>query len=194
MTDAGTGQLPEFPARRWNDSLAVPACVLRPAALDDLPFLRQLYHSFRKDELAHVPWPLEHKRAFLDQQFDLQHRYYIAAFPQTDFLIIEKDGIPIGRLYIQMAANNWHIIDIGFLPEWRGAGFGSAILKGIQAAATAEKTPGIALHVDQNNRRAYALYKALGFKVTDTTDTHIAMQWPSQQGLTEPADVASGIS
>ncbi|SDP33603.1 GNAT family N-acetyltransferase [Phyllobacterium sp. OV277] len=194
MTEAGTGQLPEFPVRLWNDRLAIPACVLRPAAFNDLPFLRRLYHSFRKDELAHIPWPQEHKDAFLNQQFDLQHRYYIAAFPQTDFLIIEKDGTPIGRLYIQMAAHNWHIIDIGFLPEWRNRGMGSAMLSSIQDAAIAGNAGGIVLHVDQNNRRARGLYEALGFKAADTSDTHIRMEWLSPQHPSEPTDVSSAVN
>lgn len=194
MTDAGAGQLPEFPARPWSDRLAVPACVLRPAALDDLPFLHRLYHSFRKDELAHIPWPQEHKDAFLDQQFALQHRYYIAAFPQTDFLIIEKDRMSVGRLYIQMAAHNWHIIDIGFLPEWRNRGMGSAILSNIQNAAIAGNAGGIVLHVDQNNRRALGLYEALGFKAADTSDTHIRMEWLPSQDTSEPTDASSAVN
>ncbi|QND50997.1 GNAT family N-acetyltransferase [Phyllobacterium sp. 628] len=194
MTNIATGQLPQFPARPWESRLSIPTCSSRPATLDDLPFLRRLYHSFRKDELDQVPWPQEHKTAFLDQQFDLQHRYYIAAFPQTDFLIIEKDGIPIGRLYIQMAADNWHVIDIGFLPEWRNQGIGSAILTGIQEAAIARQASGIVLHVDQNNRRARDLYQAFGFKVADISDTHIRMQWLAHPVSPEPPDALAAVN
>lgn len=194
MTGAVTGQLPEFPARAGYNRLRVSACILRPATLDDLSFLRQLYRSFRKDELAQIPWSQDDKQAFLDQQFNLQHRYYIAAFPQTDFLIIEKDGIPIGRLYIDLGADIWHIVDIGFLPEWRGLGLGSATLKAIQDAATAEKSRGIILHVDRNNRRAYDLYQALGFTVIETTDTHIRMEWLSHQLLPESTSEPSGVN
>lgn len=194
MTGAVTGQLPDFPARAGHDQLCVPACILRPATLDDLPFLRRLYHSFRKDELAQIPWSQGEKQGFLDQQFNLQHRYYIAAFPQTDFLIIEKDGIPIGRLYIDIGADIWHIIDIGFLPEWRGLGLGSATLKAIQDAATAGNNRGIVLHVDRNNRRAYDLYRALGFTVIETTDTHMRMAWLSHQLLPELRSESSGVN
>lgn len=171
------GPLPEFPARTDHHRLCVPACTLRPARLDDIPFLRELYCSFREDELARIPWSPDDKRAFLVQQFDLQHRYYIAAFTQTAFLIIEKDGASIGRLYINLSADVWHIIDIGFLPEWRGQGLGSATMKAVQDAATTGESLGIVLHVDRNNRRAYDLYRALGFTDTETTDTHIGMEW-----------------
>ncbi|WP_083196956.1 GNAT family N-acetyltransferase [Rhizobium sp. AC27/96] len=189
-----TGPLPEFPARTGHDRLRITGCILRPATLDDLPFLRQLYGSFRKDELAHVPWRQEDKQAFLNQQFDLQHRYYIIAFPQTDFLIIEKDGIPIGRLYVNLNAEMWQIIDIGFLPEWRGLGLGSAALKAIQSAASAGKSLGIALHVDRNNPRAYELYQALGFKAVDATETHIGMEWRSHHLLPERTDQSADLS
>ncbi len=177
MSGAVVGPLPEFPARTDHHRLRVPACMLRPARLDDIPFLRQLYRSFCETELALLPWSPEDKQAFLDQQFNLQHRYYIATFPQTNFLIIEKDGISIGRLYINVSTDIWHIIDIGFLPEWRGLGLGTATLKAIQDATAAGKSSGITLHVDRNNRRAYELYQAFGFKVVDATDTHIGMEW-----------------
>ncbi|SCB58248.1 Ribosomal protein S18 acetylase RimI [Rhizobium aethiopicum] len=186
--------LPEFPARTSHHRLCVPACILRPAKQDDLPFLRQLYHSFRSDELARIPWSQEDKQVFLDQQFNLQHRYYVAAFPQTDFLIIEKDGTSIGRLYIDFDADIWHIVDIGFLPERRNLGLGSGTLKAIQHAAVTREIPGIALHVDRNNRRAYDLYMALGFMVIETTVTHIRMEWRSHRLLPEPADEPSGVN
>ena len=194
MPSAVTGSLPEFPAQTDHHRLCVSACVLRPARLDDLPFLRQLYRSFRQDELAQIPWSPEDKQAFLDQQFDMQHRYYIVAFPQTDFLIVEKDGIAIGRLYIHLGHENWHIIDIGFLPEWRGLGLGSATLKAIQDAATTRKSAGIVLHVDRNNERAYDLYQALGFTVTETTDTHIGMQWLPRSASPETVNMRSGVN
>lgn len=196
MTAPVTGPLPQFPAQSDRHQLCVPACVLRPAKLDDLSFLRQLYRSFREDELAQIPWSPEDKQAFLDQQFDLQHRYYIAAFPQTNFLIIEKDGMPIGRLYIHLGHEDWHIIDIGFLPEWRSLGLGSATLKAIQDAAMMEQSPGIVLHVDRNNRRAHDLYQALGFTVTATTDTHIGMQWfrQSHEVLPQAGDGRSNVN
>jgi ribosomal protein S18 acetylase RimI-like enzyme len=189
-----TGQLPEFPARTVGNRLFVTTCTLRPAGLDDLTFLRQLYHSFRADELARVPWPPQDKQAFLNQQFNLQHRYYIAAFPQTDFLIIEKEGVRIGRLYIDLSADIWHIIDIGLLPEWRNRGIGLALLNDIKAAAMAGENPGIILHVDKANGRARKLYQASGFEVAGATETHIRMQWLSYEAMPKPADGRSGVN
>lgn len=179
---AASGQLPAFPARSSNDPLAFATCSSRPAIMEDVAFLRRLYRSFRADELALVPWSPEDKHAFLDEQFNLQHRYYIAAFPLTDFLIIEKEGVSIGRLYIDRSAETWHIIDIGLLPEWRNRGIGQSILIGIKAAAAVEDDrPRIMLHVDKVNGPAHKLYRASGFEVTDESGTHLRMQWSSGQ-------------
>ncbi|MGG6894922.1 MULTISPECIES: GNAT family N-acetyltransferase [Rhizobium] len=187
-------QLPEFPARTVGNRLFATTCILRPAGLDDLAFLRQLYHSFRADELARVPWPPQDKQAFLNQQFDLQHRYYIAAFPQTDFLIIEKEGVRIGRLYIDLSADIWHIIDVGLLPEWRNRGIGLEMLNEIKAAAITRESLGIILHVDKANGRAQKLYQASGFEVIDATETHTRMQWLSRQVLPKTVDGRSGVN
>lgn len=177
MVIATADRLPAFPARRVDERLLSTACSLRAATLDDVPFLRSLYASFRADELAPIPWPPSDKHAFLNQQFDLQHRYYTATFPQTDFLIMEKDDVVIGRLYIDLSRDVWHIIDIGLLPEYRGHGVGHSLLADIKAAAIAAKSSGIDLHVDRANWRAHKLYLSLGFTAIDATDTHIYMRW-----------------
>lgn len=194
MTSSAIGQMPTFPARTWSNRFSISSCSLRAARFEDLPFLRQLYRSFRKEEFANIPWPQESKDAFLDQQFDLQHRYYIAAFPGTDFLIMEKDGAPIGRLYLQMAAIEWHIIDIGFLSQWRNHGLGSAILNSIRNAAITEQITGIVLHVDRTNTRAQKLYQASGFQEVETSVTHIRMQWLLQGNPCEAASEPSHIN
>lgn len=186
-------QLPDFP-RRTASRQFTTTCVLRPAELSDFAFLRKLYHSFRADELAPLHWQPEDKHAFLNQQFDFQHRYYIAAFPQTDFLIIEREDTRIGRLYIDLSTDIWHIIDIGLLPEWRSQRIGLALLNGIKAAAMAEGNQGIFLNVDKTNGRALKLYEALGFEVTDATETHIRMEWSSRQALPRTVKGYSGVN
>lgn len=194
MTGSAIGQLSAFPARTWSNRVSVSACRLRSASSEDLPFLRQLYRSFRKEEFANIPWPQEHKDTVLDQQFDLQHRYYIAAFPGTDFLIVEKEGAPIGRLYLQMAAIGWHIIDIGFLSQWRNRGMGTAILSCIKNAAITEQITGIVLHVDRTNSRAQKLYQTSGFQEVETSETHIRMQWLLHKNFSEAAIEPSHIN
>ncbi|MBA8879176.1 GNAT family N-acetyltransferase [Phyllobacterium myrsinacearum] len=194
MDKDATAQLPDFPLRTGDVLLSSTAAALRPAKRSDLPFLCLLYRSFRLGELEQAPWSLQEKQAFLDQQFSLQHRYYTTVFSPADFLIIEKDGMRIGRLYIDLSAAKWLVIDIGLLPEWRGRGLGFAILRDIQDAMTATAGLGIALHVDNTNMRAQKLYQSLGFEVTEATETHTGMEWLPQKALRRMMDSTANIN
>lgn len=169
-------ELPAFPSGKGS-GLVLPRGASRRAALGDIPFLRWLYWSFRMEEVASVPWPTGLKHSFLDQQFNLQHRHYVVRFPRADFLILESRGEPIGRLYIDRDAATWHLVDIGFLPEWRGRGRGRATIEAIQRKAQASAASGIVLHVERRNTRAQSLYCRLHFHEVERGDTHIRMQW-----------------
>src|SRR5712691_8481728 len=72
----------------------------RPSTPEDVPFLRCVYATTREDELRRVPWTDEQKTLFLDHQFQTQKKHYEEFYPDCEFLIIELEGEPIGRLYI----------------------------------------------------------------------------------------------
>jgi GNAT superfamily N-acetyltransferase len=181
-----------FPAPRTDvDRLVEPAQLiergfcLRPAHHEDLPWLRQLYASTRAEEMAPVPWPEATKRAFLAQQFELQHRHFTGYFPHADFWLIVGARGPIGRLYRDRALSTDSrpgddlVVDICFLPEWRSRGLGSLLLNAAQASAAARHR-GLRLHVQMHNSRAMALYRRLGFALVDAGDatgSHIEMRW-----------------
>ncbi len=176
MVSVEAEQLPAFPIGK-NSQLSFSRGASRSAALTDIPFLRRLYWSFRSEEMEPVPWLQEMKRAFIDGQFNLQHRHYVSVFSTADFLILQDKGKPIGRLYVDSTAERWHIIDIGFLPECRNGGRGLALLKDIQRQAQSSGASGVYLHVERRNDRAQALYRRLEFREVDATDTHIGMEW-----------------
>ncbi len=190
MTSTGTEQLPVFPSGE-NSRLKLPRGISRAATLDDTVFLRQLYWSFRMEEMEPVSWPQEMKRAFIDRQFDLQHRHYVARFAEADFLVLLHGTEPIGRLYVDASVERWHIIDIGFLPKWRNLGNGQALLKAIQHRARACSASGILLHVERHNTRAQALYRRLHFRETEAGDTHIQMQWAASRASAATAEPVS---
>jgi ribosomal protein S18 acetylase RimI-like enzyme len=176
MASIEAEELPAFPAGE-NSRLAFSRGASRSATLADIPFLRQLYWSFRMEEMEPVPWLQEMKRVFIDRQFNLQHRHYVNVFSNADFLILQDKGEPIGRLYVDSSAERWHTIDIGFLPEWRNRGRGLAMLKAIQRQAQTSGASGVFLHVERRNIRAQALYRGLEFQEVDATDTHTGMAW-----------------
>ena len=86
--------------------------------------------------MAMIPhWPDEAKTAFINQQFHAQHTYYQEHFSAAQWLIIQYDGQPAGRLYVNRSPDAIHIIDITLLPEFRGLGLGGHILRDLLAEA-----------------------------------------------------------
>ena len=137
----------------------------RPATEADLPFLSLLYASTRLEELAVTAWSEAQKAAFLDMQFQAQHAHYRKHYPEADWLVVERAGQDIGRLYIERWPSQHRIIDIAFLPEHRRKGYGSALLRDlIDEAWLAGKS--VSIHVEKNNP-ARRLYVELGFAVLE---------------------------
>lgn len=180
---AASTSLPEFPAGGAS-RLGQPALLtergfhLRPARKDDLPFLRALYASTRKEELAVVPWSDAMRSAFIAQQFALQHRHYLMHYRDADFLVIEHGSSPVGRFYLHPGADDLLVIDISLLPEFRGAGIGSALLRHAQGYAQ-EHSLGVQLHVMHSNLAARRLYLRLGFTEAADEGSHLLMRWPA---------------
>jgi ribosomal protein S18 acetylase RimI-like enzyme len=143
----------------------------------DLPFLARLYASTRTEELAVVPWPAQHKAAFVDMQFRAQHAHYEEHYPRADRLLISSAGEAIGRLYVDRWAREHRIVDIAFLPEHRGKGFGTALLRDLlDEAADARKA--MSIHVEKFNP-AQRLYRRLGFVKAGEQGVYDLMRWPA---------------
>lgn len=161
-------------------ALAGPGFCLRRAGREDLPFLLVLYRSFRMAELIYAPWTLQQKHAFLDDQFRLQHQHFVTVFAGADFMILERDSEPIGRLYLDASSPLWLLVDIGLLPAWRGKGIGRALLENVQQEARVSGAASIRLHVAQNNPAARRLYERSGFVATGDEGYHTAMVWEAE--------------
>ncbi|KRF00543.1 hypothetical protein ASG87_12670 [Frateuria sp. Soil773] len=171
-----------FPAGRADRLHAPPALAgrefaLRPAVAGDLAFLRRLYGQVRAAELAAVPWPDAVKEQFLDSQFALQHRHYLVHFADADFLLLERAGEAVGRLYLQRRAPDYLIVDISLLDDQQGQGVGGALIDAVQQRAAAEGC-GVRLHVEMHNERARRLYERLGFAPLAIEGAHRLMRWP----------------
>ena len=138
---------------------------LRPITPADHPFLWQVYASTRTAELAQVGWSSEQRQAFLDQQFNAQHTYYLDHYPTARFQIIERAGVPIGRLYVDEWPTEIRIMDIALLPQYRGQGIGTILLIEILARGAQLNLP-VTIHVEMFNP-ALRLYERLGFRPID---------------------------
>src|SRR5258708_26406383 len=134
----------------------------RPIQADDEAFLYKVYASTRLEELALMDWDEEQREAFLTMQFNAQHKYYQAEYADAVYQIILLEGEQIGRLYLLRGKDEFLIIDIAILPEYRSRGIGSTLLKDILAEAEAARLP-VHIHVEQHNP-ALRLYTRLGFR------------------------------
>jgi ribosomal protein S18 acetylase RimI-like enzyme len=148
---------------------------LRRVRDDDAEFLYRLYASTRADELRAVPWDAAQKEAFLRQQHGAQSRHYRAAHPDGDFRVVEVEGRPAGRLYVDRGPEEVRIVDISLLPEHRGAGLGSALLRDVLAEAAAAGRR-VTIHVERLNP-ALALYRRLGFAPVKDLGIYLFLEW-----------------
>jgi GNAT superfamily N-acetyltransferase len=139
----------------------------------DLGFLDDLYASTRAEEIAASGWPLEAQRQFLAQQFRFQHQYYQAHHAGADFLLLLRQGAPVGRLYWRAREQDATLVDISLVPPQRGRGLGTALLGLLVAHADLEGWP-IDLHVEPANP-ARRLYERLGFAATHTHGVYLRM-------------------
>jgi len=148
---------------------------LRAAAPEDEPFLRRVYASTRADELERVPWSDEMKRRFCDMQFDAQDTDYRARWKDMSYDVVVVDGKPAGRFWRTFTPENVHVLDLAILPEFRGRGAGTALLRQVlDDAASSGRTASISV---EKFNRARALYERLGFRVVTETDVHYRMEW-----------------
>jgi ribosomal protein S18 acetylase RimI-like enzyme len=143
-------------------SEALAGVTLRASEPSDRSFLIALYRSTREREMALVPWPPEQKEAFVRMQFEAQDRYYREQFPSARFDVVEREGSPIGRLYVDRRDKELRVIDITLAPAERGRGMGAALLRGVLEEARASGRM-VSIHVEAENR-AVRLYRRLGFE------------------------------
>lgn len=137
--------------------------------------MRQLYGSTREEELRQFPFDDLQKKEFLDQQFAAQYQHYQLHYPTCERNIIEVGGRPAGRLWVDEWRDQIRLVDIALLPEWRGAGVGTALLHGILERGRAAGKP-VTIHVESYNP-ALRLYQRLGFAKVDTNGVYYLMKW-----------------
>jgi ribosomal protein S18 acetylase RimI-like enzyme len=153
-----------------------PPYQLRPATDGDLAFMRVLYGHTREDELAVTGWTREQKDAFLDHQFGAQTEHYRQHRPAAVWQILVVDGNDAGRLVIDRRQDDHRIVDVTLLPDFRGRGIGTSLLRTLQRQAAAAGCV-LSIHVEVHNP-AMRLYERLGFRpVGGEGPVYQLMEW-----------------
>jgi len=158
---------------------------LRPVRDGDEPFLLRVYAGTRAEELARVPWSVEQKAAFVAQQFAAQTAHYAQHYAGMRAELILLDGVPAGRLLVARWPDEIRIVDISILPELRGRGAGSVLLRELLDEATVAGKR-VSIHVERENR-ALGLYERLGFRRVGEHGVYWRMEW-------NPADAHAPIA
>jgi ribosomal protein S18 acetylase RimI-like enzyme len=149
-------------------------CSLRPSTPGDRDFLLTLYGTTR-DDLALVPLAEDQREDLVRMQFHAQDVHFRQTNPVADFDIVEVDGRPAGRLYVDRRTDDIRIVDISLLPEHRGGGLGGALVRALQDEARATGRS-VSLHVARGNR-AEALYHRLGFRLAGDLGVYRLLVW-----------------
>lgn len=154
MQDAVTGlaRIPPLPA----------PLVWRSARPEDDGFQEVLYRSTRDDLLSMMPDP-----ALVEPLMAMQYRAQVAgyrsSYPHALYLIVEERGEPMGRVVLDIGADEARLVDIAFLPAARGRGHGTRVLLALREVAARLERP-LALSVRRANSNARRLYERLGFQ------------------------------
>jgi ribosomal protein S18 acetylase RimI-like enzyme len=148
---------------------------LRVMRSQDQDFLELLFASTR-DYLHQMPIPKTQIDFLIKQQYVMQQASYARAFPAAETLIIELHSKPVGKIILKNTSASLHIIDVAFIKDMCGKGFGSALLRALKDVAAQQVRP-LRLAVDHQNYRAKKLYLALGFTLVESSSTHDTLLW-----------------
>ncbi len=148
---------------------------LRPETPADEAFLFRLFASTRAAEVASLAGGEAVRETFLRIQHMAQRAGHAAQHPRAERSIVLVDGAPGGRWVVDRSGPALVLVDVALLPEHRGKGLGSALLRTLLAEAGRQRRA-VALHVLRSSPAA-RLYERLGFARTGGTEVHDSMEW-----------------
>jgi ribosomal protein S18 acetylase RimI-like enzyme len=168
------------------DQLAIllPQFDWKSPADTDQPFLMQLYASTR-DDLRGIDGDCAMVASLIAMQRRFQEAGWREHFPAAQQRLIALRGAPIGRLVIDNGPRELRLVDISLLPQARGQGHGSAIVRALQRCA-ADAGLQLALTVKSDNGRARRLYRALGFEPRSADALSEQLVWRAAAGDDDP--------
>ena len=110
---------------------------------------------------------------------DYQRKDFDGDFSRMEqFNVIEVDGRFVGFVQYYFEYPYFEVVEIHLLPEFRGKGIGSEILRYLQKVCIAHDRK-IRIGCFKENHRAKYLYQKLGFMQTEETDTHYILEYPN---------------
>lgn len=158
---------------------APPAGVtLRRARPEDRPFLFRVYASTRREELLPLGWDDDAVQSFLRTQFEHEDRDWNLHRPGAECMVVLRDGLPVGRLYLARSSHEIRVMDLTLLPEHRNQGIGSMLLSALlDEARTTRRT--VRLTVGRSSPMV-ELCRSMGFLPAATHGATWLMEWTAE--------------
>jgi ribosomal protein S18 acetylase RimI-like enzyme len=148
---------------------------LRRERNEDRDFRYRLFCDSRAPEFALLLAPGIFEQV-MAHQFQAQTVGYGAEFPQASFDIIETAERPIGRIVVDRPGTMLHLVDLAIIPELRGRGIGTAVMRALMDEARWANIP-VQLEVASENDPSLQLYLRLGFVPTETVPLYTRLEW-----------------
>ncbi|MFZ5643695.1 MAG: GNAT family N-acetyltransferase [Bacillota bacterium] len=145
---------------------------------EDDSFLFDLFASTKRDEMSNWGWNEKEQFEFLQMQFHCQRQSYQIQYPGLKRRIILSGDVKAGVISIAITEAGIDLVDIALLPEFRGRGAGSGVIKELLGEAADSGLP-VRLSVLRGNP-AMRLYDRLGFTAVGGNDLYIIMKWDSE--------------
>jgi len=123
-----------------------------------------------------LPVPHEIVAAIIQQQQQLQAEGYAHTYPDAHFLMLEDEGMPVGRVVLNRSPRDLRVVDLSIAPAARRKGHARAVLRALQERA-ADEGLSVSLRVRRDNPEARALYASLGFERTASDEMAEQMRW-----------------
>jgi ribosomal protein S18 acetylase RimI-like enzyme len=156
-----------------NEATPATTLSLRPAGPADGPLLRALFASGFHQELAYLA--PEQRETFLELQWQAREHDYRGRYPDADDQVVVLGGVAVGRLLVARGERDLAIVDLALLPEFRGRGIGSELLRRLLDEATAARAV-VQLHVAATNP-AMHLYQRFGFTKVGESGPYVRLAW-----------------
>ncbi len=149
---------------------------LRPEAEADEPFLRRLITGAICQELGAESWPEAMRNQLLEIQYSARRLHLRNLFPNGDSSIVLLDGVEAGWVFVARLQDEVRLVEILLLPEHRGNGTGTELIRQLIASAGARP---VRLSVSARNTLAIRLYERLGFQPAGGDEVYIQMEHPA---------------
>lgn len=150
---------------------------VRPACADDEQFLFRLFCSAHESQFASLDLPAEQMEQLLRMQFAARQNQYHDQYPNAEFDLVLNDGVSIGNLYAQRGPDEFVLIDITLLADYRNAGIGRRLIEDLVAEALAANKS-LHAHVLKSNP-AWRLWQRLGFRLVNDDGVYMRIEVPS---------------